>query len=66
MRSNFCPTSQEMIRSEAREILDLGKASYKMRDDDNIFLGRIEAQLEVCPACKQGRDSRPAACQERT
>jgi pyruvate,water dikinase len=33
-------------RSEAREILDLGKASYKMRDDDNIFLGRIEAQLE--------------------
>lgn len=33
-------------RLEAQEILDLGKASYKMRDDDNIFLGRIEAQLE--------------------
>ena len=33
-------------RLEAREILDLGKTSYKVRDDDNIFLGRIEAQLK--------------------
>jgi pyruvate,water dikinase len=28
----------------ARELLDLGRASYRLRDDDNIFLGRIEAQ----------------------
>jgi pyruvate,water dikinase len=26
-------------------MLDLGRASYKLRDDDNIYLGRIEAQL---------------------
>jgi pyruvate,water dikinase len=29
----------------ARRMLDLGRASYRLRDDDNIFLGRIEAQL---------------------
>lgn len=29
----------------ARRMLDLGRASYKLRDDDNIYLGRIEAQL---------------------
>jgi phosphoenolpyruvate synthase/pyruvate phosphate dikinase len=28
----------------ARELLDLGRASYQLRDDDNIYLGRIEAQ----------------------
>lgn len=29
----------------ARDLLDLARASYKLRDDDNIFLGRIEAQV---------------------
>jgi pyruvate,water dikinase len=29
----------------ARRMLDLGRASYRLRDDDNIHLGRIEAQL---------------------
>ena len=29
----------------ARELLDLGRASYRLRDDDNIFLGRVEAQV---------------------
>jgi pyruvate,water dikinase len=27
------------------ELLDLARASYRLRDDDNIFLGRIETQL---------------------
>lgn len=31
-------------RTEAAEILDLARASYRLRDDDNIYLGRIEAQ----------------------
>ncbi len=30
-----------------QEILDLGRASYRLRDDDNIYLGRIEQQLAV-------------------
>lgn len=29
-------------RSYASELLDIGRASYKLRDDDNIHLGRIE------------------------
>ncbi|MRR08010.1 MAG: hypothetical protein EG828_13975, partial [Deltaproteobacteria bacterium] len=29
----------------ASEILDLGRASYRMRDDDNIYLGRVEKQV---------------------
>jgi len=29
----------------ARDLLDLARASYRLRDDDNIYLGRIEGQL---------------------
>ena len=32
-------------REEALELLELGRSSYRLRDDDNIYLGRIEAQL---------------------
>ncbi|NLI81143.1 MAG: hypothetical protein GX443_05565 [Deltaproteobacteria bacterium] len=31
-------------RREAVELLDLARASYRLRDDDNIHLGRIEAR----------------------
>jgi pyruvate,water dikinase len=29
----------------AKELLELARNSYQLRDDDNIYLGRIEAQL---------------------
>jgi len=32
-------------RDEATGILDLARASYRLRDDDNLYLGRIEARL---------------------
>jgi phosphohistidine swiveling domain-containing protein len=32
-------------RAEAEEMLDLARASYRLRDDDNVYLGRIHAQL---------------------
>jgi phosphohistidine swiveling domain-containing protein len=32
-------------RNWARELLDIGRASYQLRDDDNIFLGRLEGHL---------------------
>lgn len=32
------------------EILELGRASYRLRDDDNIVLGKMEQQLEVAAA----------------
>jgi len=31
-------------RDWAQSLLDLGRSSYRLRDDDNIHLGRIEAQ----------------------
>jgi pyruvate,water dikinase len=30
---------------EAREILEIGRLSWKLRDDDNILIGRVESQL---------------------
>ena len=32
-------------RNHAERLVDLARASYKLRDDDNIYLGRIEAEL---------------------
>ncbi len=32
-------------RAQAAEKLDLARASYQLRDDDNIYLGRIESQM---------------------
>jgi len=32
-------------KQQASEILDLARASYQLRDDDNIYLGRIESHL---------------------
>ena len=32
-------------RDEAAGLLDLARASYRLRDDDNLYLGRIEARL---------------------
>jgi len=34
-------------RKEAEELLDLGRASYRLRDDDNIYLGRIARQVDI-------------------
>ena len=32
-------------KGQAEELLALARSSYQLRDDDNIYLGRIEAQL---------------------
>lgn len=37
----------------ALEILDIGRASYRLRDDDNIYLGKIEGQ--VLAAIEEGK-----------
>lgn len=44
-------------RRQAEELLDLGRASYRLRDDDNIYLGRIEAQVERAVAEARSRVS---------
>jgi pyruvate,water dikinase len=53
-------------QKRAREMLDLAKSSYRLRDDDNIYLGRIEAQLlaAVQEAKKRLKDGSSAALQK--
>ena len=45
---------QEEKRSRAEGLLDLARASYRLRDDDNIVLGRIEEQFYL--ALQEGRN----------
>lgn len=49
-------------RAWAQELLELARSSYRLRDDDNIHLGRIEAQ--VLAAVDEGR-RRIAAAQSK-
>ncbi len=44
-QERFLESFQGAKRKEAEELLDLARSSYRLRDDDNIYLGRIEAQL---------------------
>jgi pyruvate,water dikinase len=49
----FTDAVPEPKRAEALALLELARASYRLRDDDNIHLGRIEAQLVA--AVQEGR-----------
>ena len=51
--SEFLSHFEGEQKTFASEILDLGRASYQMRDDDNIYLGRVEKQ--VMDAMDEGR-----------
>lgn len=39
----------------AQELIDLGRASYRLRDDDNLHLARIERQFQRAVAAGRGR-----------
>jgi pyruvate,water dikinase len=54
LEADFLAKFEGERRQEALELLDLARASYRLRDDDNIYLGRIEAQLER--AVELGKD----------
>jgi pyruvate,water dikinase len=46
LRKRYLNTFKDDEQCEkALEILELGRVSYQLRDDDNIYLGRIEDQL---------------------
>jgi phosphoenolpyruvate synthase/pyruvate phosphate dikinase len=53
MERRFLERFEGEGRVRARELLDLGRSSYRLRDDDNIHLGRIEAQMLA--AINEGR-----------
>jgi pyruvate,water dikinase len=44
--------------------LDLGRSSYRLRDDDNIYLGRIEAQVHRAVREAQARLGRNPSPEE--
>ena len=45
------------------ELLELARSSYQLRDDDNIYLGRIEAQLLAAVQEATGRIKAPSVGQ---
>ena len=45
LQQRFLECFQGSKRKQAEELLDLARSSYRLRDDDNIYLGKIEAQL---------------------
>jgi pyruvate,water dikinase len=49
----FIADIDEDRRELARELLDIGRASYRLRDDDNIHLARLEGL--VLAAVEEGR-----------
>ena len=42
---NFLSRFEGEKRKDMEELLDLGRASYRLRDDDNIYFGMIQNQL---------------------
>jgi pyruvate,water dikinase len=45
LQEKFLSSFEGEQKKKAIEVLDLARSSYQLRDDDNIYLGRIEAQL---------------------
>ena len=45
LKEKFLARFRGAKKKEAEELLDLARTSYQLRDDDNIYLGRIEGQF---------------------
>ena len=54
-REAFLSRFEGPSRLRAAEILDLGRASYRLRDNDNIHLGKIEGGLLAAADQARGR-----------
>ena len=46
LKAEFLAGFDADARGHAEDLLDLARASYRMRDDDNMFLGRIEREMK--------------------
>jgi rifampicin phosphotransferase len=45
LHQNYLDSFDNDQKERAEELLELARSSYQLRDDDNIYLGRIEAQV---------------------
>lgn len=52
---SFLSRFQGEKRANMEELLDLGRASYRLRDDDNIYFGMIQNQLRLALEESKGR-----------
>jgi pyruvate,water dikinase len=55
LRERFLAAFPDERREFAEALLDLGRASHQLRDDDNIYLSRIEGRLAEARAEAQRR-----------
>lgn len=53
LERRFLDSVPEDQRTWALELLDLARSSYRLRDDDNVYLGRVEGQVSA--AIEEGR-----------
>ncbi len=61
LREKFIKSFKSGEKSYAEELIRLAGQSYKMRDDDNIYLGRIEAELNRAEAESRRRSGAKCA-----
>jgi rifampicin phosphotransferase len=56
LERRFLEAYAEADRERAAELLELGRASWRLRDDDNLYLGRLETLLTAAieEACRRG------------
>jgi pyruvate,water dikinase len=53
----FLEQFDQNARNHAEDLLDLARASYRLRDDDNMYLGRIEREMiRAVDLAKKRRD----------
>jgi pyruvate,water dikinase len=55
LADDFIQKCQNRHGLDGASLLDLARASYRLRDDDNIYLGQIEAHLHAAVAEAQKR-----------
>ncbi len=53
LESAYYSKFEEAQRPFAKDMLELGRQSYRLRDDDNIYLGKVEGQ--VLAALQEGK-----------
>ncbi|MFP4226790.1 MAG: PEP-utilizing enzyme [Desulfobacterales bacterium] len=55
LEAEFLAVFDADARVYAQDLLDLAQASYRLRDDDNMFLGRIEREMKRAAETRKQR-----------
>jgi pyruvate,water dikinase len=65
LKADFLDCFEAEERGRAKALLELARNSYQLRDDDNIHLGRIEAQLQAAIVAGRQRLNQGLVGEER-